>query len=136
MPRVIGAEMPSVTVDDASGTPQDIKGEVIDFSYEDSDNLLDTTTVDTTDMQREYGLHDFTCTFNVFVNTDTNSTYDVFLKSKRGKRTIKVALTSSLFVNGEMAISSVSTSRDSDSNLTASVSMEQAGPVTAIHTTS
>lgn len=136
MPRIIGSAMVSVTVDDSAGTAHDIKGEVIDISDDESRNLLDTTTVSHVEMQRTFGLHDTSLSLNCFLNTDTGSTYDIFLANQTNKRKVKLGFATNLFWNGVMLIESVSLSRGTDTNLTLDISLQQAEGVTSVWTTS
>lgn len=136
MPRVIASGMHSIMVDDSSGTPRDIKSEVISIQFGDTNNLIDVTTIDEAEMKRIIGNHDSTATIDCFVNTDSNSTYDVFLANSSGSRTLKFGFTASLFWNSEQVIGESPVSRDTDGNMTMSVSMEQASGVTSPWTTS
>lgn len=136
MPRVIGTAVVSFMVDDSTGTPHDIKGEVKEFSDDDSENLLDVTTVDEAEVQRAFGLHDSSLSISCFVNDDAGSTADVFLFNKKGERTVKIGFKANLYYNGEFLIQSTSTPRSVDGGFMIDVKMEQAKGVTATWTKS
>ena len=129
MPRINGAAVLAVSITDADGTARDIKKEVKDISWGNDINMLDTTTVDVDQMQREEGLKDSNISVNFFLNTDAGSTYDVFCANQSNERTMKVSLRSDCHWNIIGLIENVNPSRDTSTEFSLEATISQSkGP--------
>lgn len=78
MAKESGLGMTSLTVDDNSGSGQDIKNDVTNFQLATPRAVQDVTGVDKFAMERLLLLADFSITLNGVFNDASNASHDVF----------------------------------------------------------
>lgn len=115
MPRLIG--IPSKVYTESGKISQDI----MDFSLEESYNLIDTTIIETLEVQREQGLRDSSVSYNAFFDSDRKDIKDkdhsfIFIQG--------TAPYTALLFRG-LLTENVNTERGSDTNVTRSVTVQQ-----------
>ncbi|MFI1889814.1 hypothetical protein [Streptomyces jumonjinensis] len=103
MPKQSGLGWSAVTVDDASGTPQDIKNDITSLQFATPRGVQDTTGVDKSAFERILLLADFSCTFNVVFNPDANKSHAVF----KTVPSTSVPRTTTLTVSGQTLVNEV-----------------------------
>jgi hypothetical protein len=122
-----------VAVDDSGGTARDISDNVTSYEIGNSQNLLDSTTVSKSALQRLIALGDLSISINGIFDKASNKSHDVF-KTKSGTRTVTIAIggNTSGFpkLEAEMLVADYNISRGTDGaqNFTASL-MLQSGTV-------
>tara|TARA_R100001143_G_C3315589_1_gene112267 strand:+ start:194 stop:610 length:417 start_codon:yes stop_codon:yes gene_type:complete len=124
-----------VAVDDSGGTARDISDNVQSYEIGNSQNLLDSTTVSKSALQRLIALGDLQITINGMFDKASNKSHDVF-KTKSGTRTVTLAIGGNTSgypkLEAEMLVGDYNLSRGTDGalNFTASM-MLQSGTVPA-----
>lgn len=83
-----------VTVDNASGTPEDISNSTKEFDFATPLAVADDTGVDKSAMERLALLQDFSCTLKGEFDTTTNKAHDVLSGDKTVVRTVKLQVSS------------------------------------------
>ena len=115
----------TISVDDSGGTLRNISNDVLSFSVNTPQGLIDATGVDKSAMERLIGLSDGTVSLTMAFNDATGaSSFDVF-KTRTGVRTFTWAQ-SGQTLSMEMLVGNVSFSRGQDGNLqlTAELSLQ------------
>lgn len=113
------------TIDDSSGSGQDISNDVLSAQWTMPSNLLDAIGSDKTGMERLYGLADFSITLTVAFNDAANRAHAVFknyrtLAANQVGRTTVIAHSGQSLTN-EVKYSDYAATRGADGNLTFSV---------------
>ena len=122
-----------IAVDDSGGSARDISDNVQSYEIGNSQNLLDSTTVSKSALQRLIALGDLQVTINGMFDADSNKSHDVF-KTKSGTRTFDLRIggnsSSNPQLTAEMLVADYNLSRGTDGalNFTASL-MLQSGTV-------
>tara|TARA_R110000824_G_scaffold85555_4_gene212525 strand:- start:443 stop:859 length:417 start_codon:yes stop_codon:yes gene_type:complete len=122
-----------IAVDDSSGSARDISDNVQSYEIGNSQNLLDSTTVSKSALQRLIALGDLQVTINGMFDAASNKSHDVF-KTKSGTRTFDLRIggnsSSNPQLTAEMLVADYNLSRGTDGalNFTASL-MLQSGTV-------
>tara|TARA_B100000745_G_C20121099_1_gene383839 strand:+ start:341 stop:760 length:420 start_codon:yes stop_codon:yes gene_type:complete len=118
-----------VAVDDSGGTPRDLSDNITSFDVADTQNLLDSTTLSKSAIQRLIGLGDISFSVSGVYDAASNKIHDVF-KTKSGVRTVTYAIggntTSNPELNAECYIADYNISRGSDGALTVSATLNLA----------
>ena len=79
MAKETGLAWTALSVDDESGSAQDIREDIKSLSFATPVNMLEVTGIDKSAMERLAGLRDFTISMNGTFDDDTsNSVFDVF----------------------------------------------------------
>lgn len=110
----------TLTVDNASGTGEDISNSVRNFDFATPYGTQDVTGVDKSAMERLALLADFTVTFNGVFDTTTNKSHDVFSGDLTVARTTKIQPTSGAtpYLQCEALFTDYSISRSDTGELT------------------
>ena len=122
-----------IAVDDSGGSARDISDNVQSYEIGNSQNLLDSTTVSKSALQRLIALGDLQVTINGMFDAASNKSHDVF-KTKSGTRTFDLRIggnsSSNPQLTAEMLGAEYNLSRGTDGalNFTASL-MLQSGTV-------
>lgn len=115
-----------VAIDDSGGTPRDLSDNITSFDVADSQNLLDSTTLSKSAIERLIGLGDISFSVSGVYDAASNKSHDVF-KVKTGVRTVTYAIggntTSNPELNAECYIADYNISRGSDGALTYSATL-------------
>lgn len=96
MAKASGLGWTTLSVDDASGTPKDIKNDVTNLQFATPRATQDITGVDKSAMERLLLLADFSITLNGVFNSATGLSHDVF----KTVPSTSVNRTTSMTVNG------------------------------------
>jgi len=122
-----------IAVDDSSGSARDISDNITSYEIGNSQNLLDSTTVSKSALERLIALGDLQVTLNGIFDSASNKSHDVF-KTKSGTRTFDLRVggnsSSNPKLTAEMLVADYNLSRGTDGglNFTASL-MLQSGTV-------
>lgn len=96
MAKASGLGWSTLSVDDASGTPKDIKNDVTNLQFATPRATQDITGIDKSAMERLLLLADFSITLNGVFNSATGLSHDVF----KTVPSTSVNRTTSMTVNG------------------------------------
>ena len=80
-----------IAVDDSGGNIRDISDNVTSYEIANTQNLLDSTTISKSAMERLIGLGDYVMTLTGVFDKASNKSHDVF-KTKSGTRTVTLAI--------------------------------------------
>jgi len=124
-----------IAVDDSGGTARDISDNVTGVEFGNSQNLLDSTTISKSAMERLIGLGDASFSLTGVFDAASNKSHDVF-KTKSGIRTVTYSIGGNSGGNPTVAVECLvgeyNLSRGSDGGLTWSVTLPlQSGTVPA-----
>jgi|TARA_R110002020_G_scaffold177150_1_gene369925 hypothetical protein len=110
-----------IAVDDSGGNIRDISDNVTSYEIANTQNLLDSTTISKSAMERLIGLGDYVMTLTGVFDKASNKSHDVF-KTKSGTRTVTLAIggntTGYPELEAEMLVSDYNISRGNDGGLT------------------
>ena len=110
-----------IAVDDSGGTARDISDNITSYEIANTQNLLDSTTISKSAMERLIGLGDYVMTLTGVFDKASNKSHDVF-KTKSGVRTVTLAIggdtTGYPELESEMLVSDYNLSRGNDGGLT------------------
>lgn len=108
-----------LTVDDAAGTPQDIRNDITNFQFATPRAVQDVTGIDKSAMERLLMLADFSITLNGVFNDDPDRAHDVFktIPSTSVPRTTTLTVSGQSMVN-EVLYTDYPLSRGNDGALT------------------
>lgn len=110
----------TVTIDDASGTPQVLSNDVTDYQFATPYGVQDVTGVDKSARERLLLLQDGSATFNGVFNADANREHVVFSGDKRVSRTV-VILAGTATMTMEMFLTDYQIKRTNTGELTYTV---------------
>jgi hypothetical protein len=96
MAKASGLGWTTLSVDDASGTPQPIKNDITNLQFATPRASQDITGIDKSAMERLLLLADFSITLNGVFNAAANQSHDVF----KTIPSTSVSRTTSMTVNG------------------------------------
>ncbi|MGH3381367.1 MAG: hypothetical protein ACRDP6_42210 [Actinoallomurus sp.] len=101
MAKQSGLGWTTLSVDDASGTPQVIKNDITNFQFATPRAVQDVTGVDKSAIERILLLADFSITLNGVFNPASNMSHDVFktVSSTSVNRTVSLAIASKTLAN-------------------------------------
>lgn len=117
----------SVIVDDASGTPRTISGDVTSVQLGTPTNLQDVTGLDKSAIERLSLLRDFTANLTGVANFASNQEHDVFKASPTGTRTVALGLANAAAtLTFEARLGDYTFSRGQDGSLTYTASLMNA----------
>lgn len=124
-----------IAVDDSGGDPRDISDNITNYEIGNSQNLLDSTTISKSAMERIVGLGDATITLSGICDFASNKSHDVF-KTKSGTRTFDLRVGGNSGSNPKLAVECLvgeyNISRGNDGTLTWSTTLSlQNGTVPA-----
>ena len=124
-----------LAVDDSGGTARDISNDVTNVDFNIPQNLIESTGIDKSAIERIVGLGDGTVSVSGIFNSASNKSHDVF-KTRSGTRTVTYAIGGNSSSNPkhemEMLEGAYNVSRGSDGTLTFSAEMSlQSGTVPA-----
>ena len=110
-----------LAVDDSGGNIRDISDNVTSYEIANTQNLLDSTTISKSAMERLIGLGDYVMTLTGVFDKASNKSHDVF-KTKSGVRTVTLAIGGDTGgypeLEAEMLVSDYNLSRGNDGGLT------------------
>ena len=110
-----------IAVDDSGGSARDISDNITSYEVANTQNLLDSTTISKSAMERLIGLGDYVMTLTGVFDKASNKSHDVF-KTKSGVRTVTLAIggdtTGYPELESEMLVSDYNLSRGNDGGLT------------------
>ena len=110
-----------VAVDDSGGTVRDLSTDVTSYEIANSQNLLDSTSISKSAMERIVGVGDGSITLNGVFDAASNLAHDVF-KVKTGTRTVTVAIGGNTSGNPSLSmeclVADYNLSRGDDASLT------------------
>lgn len=123
MPKESGIGWTTLSVDDASGTPCDIKNDVNSFQFAMPRGVQDVTGVDKSAIERQLLLADFSITLNIAAFNDAASRSHAVFKTVPST---SVARTTSLAISGQTLANEVlytdyQLNRGTDGSLTTTV---------------
>jgi len=78
MAKETGLGWTTLSIDDAGGTPRDIRNDVTNFNFATPRAVQDVTGIDKSAMERLLLLADFSITNNGVFNPSANASHDVF----------------------------------------------------------
>jgi len=124
-----------LAVDDSGGTARDISNDVTNVEFTNAQNLLETTGLDKSAMERIIGLSDGSVSISGIFNPAANKSHAVF-KTRTGTRTVTYAVGGNTSSNPklemEMLIDAYNVSRGTDGSSTWTADMSlQSGTVPA-----
>ncbi|MFD9256925.1 hypothetical protein [Streptomyces sp. NPDC059538] len=101
MAKESGLGWTTCSVDDASGTPQDVKNDVTNLQFATPRAVQDVTGIDKSAMERLLLLADFSITFNGVFNDAANKSHAVFktVPSTSVARTVSLAVSGQTLAN-------------------------------------
>lgn len=97
MAKQTGLGWTTLSVDDAAGTPRDLKNDITNLQFATPRGVQDVTGIDKSAFERLLLLADFSITLNVVANFATNQEHDVF----KTIPSTSVARTTSIGVGGK-----------------------------------
>lgn len=97
MAKESGLGWSTLSVDDAAGTPRDIRNDITNFSFATPRAVQDVTGIDKSAMERLLLLADFSITLNGVFNDGANASHAVF----KTVPSTSVARTTSIAVSGQ-----------------------------------
>ena|SRR5690349_6115149 len=97
MAKQSGLGWTTLSVDDASGTPRDLRNDITNLQWAMPRGVQDVTGIDKSAFERLLLLADFSITINVVANFATNQEHDVF----KTVSSTSVARTTSIGVGGK-----------------------------------
>ncbi|MDX3759348.1 hypothetical protein [Streptomyces sp. AK02-04a] len=97
MAKTTGLGWTTLSVDDASGTPRDLRNDITNLQFATPRGVQDVTGIDKSAFERLLLLADFSITLNVVANFATNQQHDVF----KTVPSTSVARTTSIGVGGK-----------------------------------
>ena len=110
-----------IAVDDSGGNIRDLSDNITSYEIANTQNLLDSTTISKSAMERLIGLGDYVMTLTGVFDKASNKSHDVF-KTKSGTRTVTLAIggntTGYPELEAEMLVSDYNLSRGNDGGLT------------------
>ncbi len=80
-----------IAVDDSGGDPRDLSDNITGYEIGNTQNLLDSTTISKSAMERLIGLGDLSISLSGVFDKASNKSHDVF-KTKSGTRTFTLAV--------------------------------------------
>jgi len=94
MAKQSGLGWTTLSVDDSSGTPNDIKNDITNFQFATPRAVQDVTGVDKSAIERILLLADFSITLNGVFNEDTGKSHETFctVPSTSVARTVSLAI--------------------------------------------
>ena len=122
-----------IAVDDSGGSARDISDNIVSYEIGNSQNMLDSTTISKSAMERLIGIGDLTVSLSMIFDAASNKSHDVF-KTKSGTRTFDLRVggnsSSNPKLTAEMLVGDYNISRGNDGSLTSSVTLNlQSGTV-------
>ena len=115
-----------IAVDDSGGTARDISDNITNYEIGNSQNLLDSTTISKSAMERLIGLGDLSISLSGIFDKASNKSHDVF-KTKSGIRTFTLAVggdtTGYPELEAECLVADYNLSRGNDGGLTWSATL-------------
>ncbi|ANS03208.1 hypothetical protein [uncultured Mediterranean phage uvDeep-CGR2-KM18-C74] len=122
-----------IAVDDSGGTVRDISDNITSVEFGNTQNLLDSTTISKSAMERLIGLGDVSWSLSGVFDAASNKSHDVF-KTKSGTRTVTYSIggntSGNPTVSTECLVGEYNVSRGTDGAATWSVTMAlQSGTV-------
>ena len=72
-----------IAVDDSGGSARDISDNIVSYEIGNSQNMLDSTTISKSAMERLIGIGDLTVSLSMIFDAASNKSHDVF-KTKSG----------------------------------------------------
>ena len=110
-----------IAVDDSGGNIRDLSDNITSYEVANTQNLLDSTTISKSAMERLIGLGDYVMTLTGVFDKASNKSHDVF-KTKSGTRTVTLAIGGNTSgypkLESEMLVSDYNLSRGNDGGLT------------------
>ena len=110
-----------IAVDDSGGSARDISNDVTNIDIGIPQNLIDSTGIDKSAMERIIGLGDGTVSLSGVFNSTSNKSHDVF-KARTGTRTVTYAAGGNTSgkpkLEMEMLVGGYNLSRGSDGSMT------------------
>lgn len=97
MAKQSGLGWTTLSIDDASGTPRDLRNDITNLQWAMPRGVQDVTGIDKSAFERILLLADFSITVNVVANFATNAEHDVF----KTVSSTSVARTTSIGVGGK-----------------------------------
>jgi len=110
-----------IAVDDSGGSARDISDNITNYEIGNTQNLLDSTTISKSAMERLIGLGDLSISLSGIFDAASNKSHDVF-KTKSGTRTVTLAVggntSSNPKLEAECLVADYNVSRGNDGSLT------------------
>jgi hypothetical protein len=122
MAKQSGLGWTTLSVDDAAGTPRDIRNDITNLQWAMPRGVQDVTGIDKSAYERLLLLADFSITLNVVANFSTNQEHDVFktVSSTSVNRTTSIGIGGKTLAN-EVLYTDYPLQRSNSGELTASV---------------
>jgi acetaldehyde dehydrogenase (acetylating) len=122
MAKQSGLGWTTLSVDDASGTPRDIRNDITNLQFATPRAVQEVTGIDKSAIERLLLLADFSVTLNVVFNSATNQSHDVFktVPSTSVARTVSIGVGGKTLTN-EVLFTDYPVQRSDSGELTASV---------------
>tara|TARA_R110002020_G_scaffold77761_5_gene196215 strand:- start:5109 stop:5528 length:420 start_codon:yes stop_codon:yes gene_type:complete len=110
-----------IAVDDSGGSARDISDNITNYEIGNTQNLLDSTTISKSAMERLIGLGDLSISLSGIFDAASNKSHDVF-KTKSGTRTVTLAIggNTSTYpkLEAECLVADYNVSRGNDGSIT------------------
>jgi hypothetical protein len=122
MPKQSGLGWTTLSVDDAAGTPRDIRNDTTNLQFATPRGVQDITGIDKSAIERLLLLADFSITLNMVFNPTTNQMHDVFktVPSTNVNRTTSIGVGGKTLAN-EVLYTDYPLQRSNSGELTAAV---------------
>lgn len=117
MAKSTGLAMTTLSVDDASGTPRDVRNDIGNFDFETPYEQQEVTGVDLSAYERLALISDWKGTLNGFMNPSANRLHAVMSGDLRVARTLTFAV-ASVQITGEVLFDSYKFSRSNKGEIT------------------
>lgn len=120
MAKITGLAWPTLSVDDAGGTPVDIRNDITNFQFATPRGVQDVTGIDKSAYERLLLLADFSITLNLVFNVSTSHPVFKTVPSTSVARTTSLAIASQTLAP-EVLYTDYNVTRANSGELTASV---------------
>jgi len=110
-----------IAVDDSGGSARDLSDNITNYEIGNTQNLLDSTSISVSAMERLIGLGDLSISLSGVFDKASNKSHDVF-KTKSGTRTVTLAIGGNTAgypkLEAECLVADYNLSRGNDGGLT------------------
>jgi hypothetical protein len=122
MAKQSGLGWTTLSVDDASGTPRDLRNDITNLQWAMPRGVQDITGIDKSAYERLLLLADFSITLNIVANFATNAAHDVFktVSSTSVNRTTSIGIGGKTLAN-EVLFTDYPLQRSNSGELTAAI---------------
>lgn len=120
MAKSTGLAMATLNLDDASGTPRDVRNDIGNFDFETPYDSQEVTGVDVSAYERNALIVDWKGSLNGFFNPAANKLHSVMSGDLRVARTLSMVIAGAT-IAGEVLLESYKVSRSNKGELTTQI---------------